>query len=307
MPDALISVQEYSTLLDERYREVVEFILASQKDVRGMIFKMGGMDRRTERKTSIGEYPNIPEFTGQVPYARPYEGYTVEATARTWVAGLRITQDMLEDDLSGIMNGDMFQPMIRASVVTQNKHATWPYNFADSVDTYWYTRSEGLPLASNAHTTRVPGVSTAAGFDNLILDVFSPTTYRAGRIQFRQFRSDVGDLIDEEPDELWLPTDQTPRGMEVLQSARYPDDARNAINPEQGTATLNTLIHWNTTENWAISNKRMREANWEWLDYIPIDYFRIREFDTFQAKWALRGRWTQRIFDWRSHLWALPQ
>lgn len=307
MADALISIQDYATLLDERYREVVEMELASQKDVVPMIFRQSTMDRRTERKTSVGAYGDIPEFKGQLQYDRPYEQYNVEATARTFASGLRITQEMLEDDLSSIMNGDLFRPMIRACIVTKNKHAAWLFNFADSTDTYWYTRSEALPLASNAHTTRTPNVSTAQGFDNLIVDVLSPVSYRGARIQFRQFRDDRGDLIDKEADELWVSTDSEPRGQEILRSPRFPDDNRNAINPEEGSATLKTLVHWNTTDNWAVMNKQLREENCEWLDRVPVDYFKVKEFDTFQAKWAVRGRWTHRVFDWRFACWAIAQ
>lgn len=305
MADALISIQDFATLLDERYAEVVELELASQRDVRGDIFAMDSMDRRTIRKTSIGAYGNIPEFTGQLSYDRPYEQYNVEATARTFASGLRITQDMLEDDLSSIMNGDLFRPMARATVVTQNKHAAWLFNFADSNDVYWYTRSEGVPLASSAHTTRTPGVSTAAGFDNLIVDVLSPTSYRAAAIMFRQFRDDRGELIDQSHDELWVPTDLGPRAYEIIKTPKFPDDNRNAVSPEYNSATIKELIHWNSTENWALMNGQARRDNCKWLDYVPIDYFRIKEFDTFQAKWAIRGRWTQMVFDWRFALWAI--
>jgi hypothetical protein len=173
------------------------------------------------------------------------------------------------------------------------------------VDTTWYTRSEALPLASNAHTTRTPGVSTATGFDNLILDVLSPTSLRGARTQFRQFRNDQGQLIDMEPNELWVTSDNDARADELLLSKQYPDDARNAINPEAGRQTKKVLIHWNSTENWALMNTQARLANCEWLDRIPLDYFKIKEFDTFQAKWALRGRWTNRVFHWNFALWSL--
>ena len=307
MADALISIQDFATLLDERYAEVIEMELASQRDVRGDIFAMDSMDRRTIRRTSIGSYGNIPEFTGQLAYDRPYEQYNVEATARTFASGLRITQEMLEDDLSSIMNGDLFRPMARATVVTQNKHAAWLFNFADSNDVYWYTRSEGVPLASSAHLTRTPGISTAAGFDNLIVDVLSPTSYRAAAIMFRQFRDDRGELIDQSHDELWVPTAQGPRAYEIIKTPKIPDDNRNAVSPEYNSATIKELIHWNSTENWALMNGQARRDNCKWLDYVPIDYFRIKEFDTFQAKWAIRGRWTQMVFDWRFALWAIAQ
>lgn len=307
MADALVSIQDYQTFFDERYRYAVEMELAAQKDVRSMIYRMTTMDRRTERKTSIGAYGDIPEFGGQLQYDRPYEQYAVEATARTFASGLRITLETLEDDLTSIMNGDWFRPMIRASRVTMNKHAAWLFNFADSTDTYWYTRSENLPIASNAHTTRTPNVSTAQGFDNLIVDVLSPTSYRAARIQFRQFRDDRGQLVDAEPDELWVPVDQTPRAYEIVKSRRYPDDARNAESPEYNTAEIKELIYWNTTENWALANKTMREENCEWMDRVPLDYFKIKEFDSFQCKWAIRGRWTTRVFDWRPWLFAIAQ
>jgi hypothetical protein len=300
-------MQDFQTLFDERYRYAVEMDLASKKDIRSMIYKIVPMENRTERKTSVGAYGDIPEFKGTVEYDRPYEQFQVEATARTFASGTRITLETIEDDLSTILSGDWFKPMIRALRVTQNKHAAWLFNFADSTDTYWSTRSENLGIASNVHKTNTPNVSTAAGFDNLIVDTLAPLSYRAASIQFRQFRDDRGQLVDTAHDELWVPTDQAPRAFEIIKSRKYADDNRNAESPEYQSATIKELIHWNSTENWALSNKEARELNCEWMERKPVDYYSIKEFDSFQCKYAIRGRWTIRVDDWRPWLFAIVQ
>lgn len=115
MPDALVDIGAMATLLDERYREVVEQELQDNVDIRGMIYDILQSDRRTERASSIGEMAQVNEFTGQLVYDRPYEGYNVQAVPREFAVGMRITQRMLEDDLTMIFEGDLFRD--RKSVV----------------------------------------------------------------------------------------------------------------------------------------------------------------------------------------------
>ena len=305
MPDALVDIGAMSALLDERYAEVVEEELQDNVDIRGMIYEVIPADRRTMRASSMGEMAQVQEFPGQLIYDRPYEGYNVQGVPREFAVGLRITQRMLEDDLTDIFSGDLWRPMVRASVTTVNKHASRLFNFADADDTYFYTRSEAVALASNSHTTRVAGVSTATGFDNLVTTALSPTNYRAARLQMRQFRTDRGELTDIIGDELWVPPDLEPRAMEILESDKSPDTGNNAMNPERRTATIKVNIHWNDTNNWALMNGKLRKANCKYLERVPIDYFKIKEFDTFQAKWAVRWRGGTQVRNWRFALWAI--
>ena len=120
MPDALVDIGAMASLLDERYAEVVEMELQDNVDIRGMIYDVIPADRRTLRASSIGEMAQVNEFTGQLAYDRPYEGYNVQGVPREFAVGLRITQRMLEDDLTSIFEGDLFRPMVRASVTTVN-------------------------------------------------------------------------------------------------------------------------------------------------------------------------------------------
>jgi len=299
-----VDIANMATLIDERYREVEVFLLSSEDNIIPDLYTVKTSDRNTERKSSVGEFGSWPVFSGELSYDRPYEGYNVSSVHLEYAVGMRLTETMLEDDLSGVWEAEDFEAMARAGMYTRQTDATRLLQLATTNDTTFYTRSEGLPLASNSHTTRVPGVDTSNGFDNLVTTALTPVSYRAARIQMRKFRNDRGQLINLIGDELWVPVDQEPRAQEILQSSQYADSAENRINPEKGTATVKTAIQWTDTNNWSLMNSSLRKKMCTWWERVPIAYRTIGDFETFQVKTSGRGRWSPMVLDWRFMLYA---
>ena len=169
----------------------------------------------------------------------------------------------------------------------------------NSNDTFFYVRSEGVALVSASHTTRTPGVSTASGFSNITTSALSPTSYRAARIQFRRFRNDQGDTIDEAADGLLSSLDLEPRALEITKTPYGLDSDFGNINPEQGTAEVMTWHRFSDTNNWAIVNKAMMKEAMVWWNRVAIEFEMIRDFETKQLKRSGYGRWSTGIKDWR--------
>lgn len=303
----VVDFNSFPTLLDERYREIEQQLLSSEIDMIPDMYTIRESDRRQERRGSVGEFGAWPEFDGELSYDRMYEQYNFTATPREYSVGMRITQRMLEDDLSGIWDGDMYEPMARAGIYTRQQHGVRVLQFATSNDQTFYIRSEGVALASDSHTTRTPGASTTTGFDNLATAALSPTSYRANRIQMRQFRNDRAQIANIIADELWVPIDLEPRAQEILWSDRHPDSAENRINPESSArmpTMIKVAIHWTDTNDWCLMNGALRKRNQSWFERVKPAYRTIGDFDTFQVKVSGRGRWGTGILDWRHMMFA---
>lgn len=301
---AVQDLAAFFTLVDRRYKAIVDEEIAEIEDQLSMWFDVQSSDAFEERLGSIGELGVWDEFQGSIPYVRPYEQYNIVATHREFAQGQRWERTLIDDDLTGIMRGDRYRKMVRSGTVTRQQHGARLFNFAASNDVYFYTRSEGVPLASNSHTTRTPNVSTATGFDNLTTAALSPTAYRAARIQMRHFANDQGHITNTMGDTLIVPIDMEPRAMEILQSTQSPDTANNAINPERGTAKIQVCLYWTDVNDWALCNSRMMKENCIWYNRVAPEYRQIMDFDTIQLKASGYMRYSMGVFDWRWLLYA---
>ena len=296
---AIMDLGAFFTLVDRRYKAIVEQEIAETEDQISMWFDVQTSDSFEERMGSVGELPTWQEFQGSIEYARFYEQYSMVAQHREFAQGLRWERTLIDDDLTGIMRGDRYKKMVRAGIITRQQHAARLFNFAAANDTFFYTRSEGVPLASNSHTTRTPNVSTAVGFDNLATAALSPTSYRAMRIQMRHFANDQGHLANIMSDTLIVPIDLEPRAQEILQTTLQVDSANNNINPERGTAKIAVCLYWNDVNNFALVNSRMMKENCIWYNRVQPEYRQIMDFDTIQLKASGYTRYSFGAMDWR--------
>lgn len=278
----------FPTLLDARYSEILESQLASVQNMIPLIYTETTSDRLEERYSEVGELAIWPEFTGQLTAQSQYEQYDTIFRPREYGTMTIITKRMVDDDLSGIFNGARFRPMVRAGLVTRQKHATRFFEFLNVVDTYWSVYGEGVAFASTAHTTKTPNVSTATGFSNLTTAPLTPTALRAALIAGRKVKTDQGDRADIWYDELFVPVDLVPRANEILRTVAGLDTPYGNENQESsarsGVQKVIGLPYWSSSTNWALTNSLLRQDMLLWIDRIEPMYGRITEFDTLQIK-----------------------
>jgi hypothetical protein len=207
---------------------------------------------------------------------------------------------MIDDDLTGIMRGDRYRKMVRACLITRQVHGARLWNFAASNDLYFYARSEAVPLASTAHTTRSDNVSTAVGFSNLTTSELSPVSFRAARQAGRRIANDRGYISNIIYDKAVVPIELEQRMMEIRESPGDPDSARRTMNPESaGTMAIEVPLYWTDPNNWALVNTALQKENCVWFDRVKPDYKSIVDFETFQLKASGYGRWSFMVLDWR--------
>lgn len=300
----IIDVASFQTLLDRRYREIYDEQMASTVDQLPMFFSMETSDSFEERRGSVGELPIWQAFGGNLTYTRFYEQYNAVATHIEFHQAMRFTRKMTADDQTGIMRGDRYKKMVDSSIITRQVHGARLWNFIASNDTYFYNRSEGVPIASASHTTRSPGVSTTTGFNNTTTAELSQTSFRAERQKMRRFSNDQGYIANVIPDTLVAPIELEQRGMEVLYSPGDPDNARRSMNPEANTAKIVVPLYMTSSTNWGLVNEKMMRDNCVWFDHTKPDFRSIIDFETFQLKVSGYGRWSFMAFGWRWVDWS---
>jgi hypothetical protein len=303
MPASVIDPADFPTLLDANYTRILEYEQASVEDIRPQIYETITTDRLEERSTSVGGLQPWGEFTGQIAFQRAYEQFETRFRPREYAAATVITRRMLRDDLSGVLAGAKFRPMVRAGLVTEQLHATRVFENIDIVDNHWTYRSEGVPLASLSHLTKTPGVSTATGFGNLSLAPLSEVALRAALIAGRKIRSSEGQRMNMHYDALIVPVDLVPLAHEILRTVQGLNTP--ALNESQessarsGITKVIGLPYLSRTSMWVLVNEMMMKDALKWVTSEDPVYGRMTEFNTLQVKnrgYMRHGVWAS---DWR--------
>lgn len=293
--------QQFPDVLDARFARIVDERYNELPDMIDTFFRQVGPgdspQKQDYRTSSVGEFGDIPEFTGSVSYDEVYEGYDGTITPREYAAGFQVERRLWDDELYGIMDGKA-RGLATAYQRTRQKHAAQLFNNAFSVDSTWNSFTEAVALCSNSHTTR-SGASTASGFDNLITGALSAVSLAAARIQMVNFRNDRASRISVVPDMIVIPPDLYQTAFEIVESLGLPDSANNNKNVHQGRYRV---VEWNyltDVNNWFLIDSTMMKDALIWYERLPYQFAMVEDFETLVGKWRLYGRYGHGHNDWR--------
>jgi phage major head subunit gpT-like protein len=289
----------FGDLLDKRVTKMFYDELTQLPDRCSEFFTMDTSKDSFEKWSSIGELGDFTEFNGAVPYGSQAQGYDVVAEHREFANGFQVTRKMYDDDRHGIWERQS-PALANAYMRTRQVHAARLFNNAFVNDSFFYSNSEGIALCADAHTTNASGISTASGFDNLTTSALSATAVSALRIQFRNFRGDVGNKISCMPDKLVYPIDLADRADEIIKSVKQPDTTNNNYNPQGSGRWMGTDWEYlDDTNNWFMLDTKAAKKWVIWFDRIPLDFGKAEEFDSFIAKWRAYCRYSWFFLNWR--------
>jgi len=306
MPGNVMDLEGFPTLLDARYTEIKAEEYQGITDIIPLIYQQRSTDRLDQFHTSVGGLTDWEEFTGQINPQQIYEQYEVRSRPREFATMVIVTRRMVHDDFSGVFqDGLRFRPMVRAGMLTKQKHATELFEMLNINDTRWFVRSEGVPIVSNSHTTRTPNVSTTEGFDNLTTDALTPVSLIAAGIAGRKMRSSEGDRMDLHYDCIILPVDLVPTYNEIANTPLgfdIPGQNQNQASKERmGIRKVIVLPLWTSTVQWVLANEALMKENCLWYTSEEEDYGSLTEFDTLQIKSRGYMRHGPSVDNWR---WA---
>lgn len=296
----------FGDLIDPRVKKLFYNELEQLPDLVGTVYSIEKSNDAYEVSSETGALDDFSEFTGTVSYGSQNQGYDVRMTPLEFTKGIQIERKLYDDDRHNIWQSRP-KELANAANRTRQKDAARLFNNAFSVDTKFYSHSEGVALCSDSHTT-TSGASTATGFDNLITSALSAVSFSAARIQMQGFLDDIGNRYYSMPNELWIPIDLFEVAQEIVKSSGKIDTANNNINVHKDAFTImpseNGWNYMTDTNNWFIADSRLRKRFAVWYERVPLEFAMAEELDTLIAKWRAYMRYGNMYQNWRFILGA---
>lgn len=284
----------FSNLLAPGYRKVV-FETYKERPVEGTaLVNMNTSKRAYEEDFPIagfGTLVNKPE-AGSITYQDALQGTVKRYTWTTYGLGFRITEEMMEDDLYGIMGGRMSKALGRSARNNMEIVMHAPYNNAFS--TAYSGWVSGESLCSTTHALMRGG--TAANRPG------SDADFALGALQaaIEHFHG----LVDESG----IPVVYIPRMVvhsvgdhwavsQVLKSQFLPGGQNNDINQIAQEGLRPHLSHYLTdTDAWFVLADQ-HDVNY--FDRRPATFTNSDDFNTGDALFKLTRRNGSGWSDWR--------
>jgi phage major head subunit gpT-like protein len=221
------------------------------------------------------------------------QGLDTRYTFDTYALGWNITEEAMEDDLSGIFK-KMPQAAGRSMRITRETDGANMYNngfdgtnFADGADGKELFATDHLLLDGSTQKNELSTAAnlTATSLEQALIDIAATTDDR-GLLAYLQPRK-----LIVAPSNEWV-------AKILLQSSQDPDSANNAINPAKDTGLELVVNHFLTDANaWFILCDN-HELNW--IDRVKPEFKEMNggEFETGNLKYKVRARWKRG--------WSLP-
>jgi len=260
--------------------------------------------RAWEEWTSISALGDIPSFNGRLTTLGLTPGYSTKIESKEYAAKT-VASRKLFDDLKYDILTNLAKQLINSAYRVRDKNAVAIFGNATSTAfDFMPSQEEGVALASNSHTTKVQGVSTSSGFDNLGTTAFSATSVAATRILMRKFKQANGERIDTGDNYcLLIPDDLNFKAQELVKTRFELDSENNNVNMQYG---LYQIINWlrlsdYSTTSWGMLDMSSMKDNFKWIQRADAETNNTVDFDTFALMTSVYERHAGGFIDWRSY------
>lgn len=260
--------------------------------------------RAWEEWTSVSALGDIPSFNGRLTTLGITPGYSTKIEPAEF-AGKTVASRKLFDDLKYDVLMNLAKQLINSAFRVRDKNAVKIFaNATSTAFDFMPSQEEGVALASNSHTTKVAGVSTTTGFDNLGTSALNAVSVAATRILMRKFRQANGERIDTGDNyALLVPDDLHFKAQEINKTVLELDSANNNINVQKG---MYTIINWlrlsdTSTSSWGMLDMSTMKDNFKWIQRADAETNNTIDFDTFALMTSVYERHAGGFIDWRSY------
>jgi len=254
------------------------------------IFNLRTSNRQYEKDSYVSGFGLVPKKTEGTPstYDDPIQGYATEYTHDTYSLAYRVTKEMGEDDLYRIVS-KMPASLGRSMRITIDTDGA---NQLNNAETAGKTGGDGLTLLNTAHTLANGGTQKNRLTSAADLAMSS----------LEQALIDISETLDDRslpmhliPRKLVVPVELEWTAQKILRSGSDPENANDQYNPARGMLQLAVNHYITDADAWFILCDE-HEMNWFWR--VRPDHYQDNDFDTDDAKFKVRARW--------SRGWSIP-
>jgi len=218
------------------------------------------------------------------------QGWKTTYTHTTYAGGIRITQEMYEDDLYGVMK-DLTGALARSA---QQRKEVDVANILNRAENAAYVGADGVELISAVHPLSIGGTQSN--------ELAAAADLDASSLQ------DAIDVLETAQDErglniamraklLVVPPALQYTAYELLKSEFKPGTADNEVNAIGAKGLQFVVNHYLTdSDAWYLLSD---EHKINLFDRIPISFYKGNDFDTDDCKFKARMRYSSGWSDWR--------
>lgn len=300
----------YTKLLFEGLKKVSvdRQTFVEQSNMIDKIYTRVSSGKAMEEFYSVGQVPDVQDFTGRFSELSMVPGYSTKIEAKQFGGFVETERTLMDDEQYGVMTlGSIEAGLVDAANRGREDSAVKVVANATSSSYDFITnQEEGVALASNSHTTKTVGVSTTTGFDNLGTSVLNKTSAAATRILMRKFKNPLGRRYSTNRRWGLLVSDSNEFKAGELNNTPWGlDSGERTVNMQ---ASMYQIIIWERMEdfsvsNWAMVDLDMMKKNMIFLDRIKGETERERDFMTKAIRQSIYDRYSLGFIDWRHIFW----
>jgi len=268
------------------------------------VFNVGSSKRAYEEDIEISSLGMaVPKPVGApIVYDLPYEGKVKRYTHVAFGLGFRVTREMYDDDLYGIMRR-MSQALAKSMKVTQEVYAWNIFNHAFNPA---YPGPDGKPLCASNHPD-IAGHAGSGPFANRpAVDAdLSPASLQSAISAFETMTDDRGIPLVIRPKLLLVHPNNKWAARELLESEYKPYTGDNEINVLADEGLKYMICHYFTDEDmyFLVAGKDDHYLNYFWR--VRPEFGHDDDFDTMDAKYRSYERFSTGFSGWRG-VWGSP-
>jgi phage major head subunit gpT-like protein len=254
------------------------------------IFNMATSKRQYETDSYVSGFGLIPKKTEG--HAKTYDdiiqGLETEYTHDTYSLAYRITKEMWEDELYGAITR-MPAALGRSMRITIETDGANQLNNAFNTA---ITGADGQELCDTGHV--LLGGGTQKNELTASADL-SMSSLEQAMVDIAETTDDRGLTLHLVPQKLIVPVELQWTAQKILRSDSDPNNANDQFNPAKGSLQLIVNHFLTDADAWFIE---CTEHYMYWFWRIKPDHQRDNDFDTDDAKFSTRARW--------SRGWSMP-
>lgn len=271
------------------------------------IYRTVPSNRAWEEFFSVGQVPDITDFTGRLSQLDVTPGYSTKIEASQFGGYVEQQRTLIDDEQYGKLRDISAGLVDSAYRVREDNGVKVVSNATSSAFDFISNQEEGVALASNSHTTKVVGVSTSTGFDNLGTSAPNPVSVAATRINMKKFKSPIGKpWTGSRRFGILTPPSQLFKFQEIVQTKIGVSDAsgfsaEHRKNVQEG---LYEIIEWERMEDtsatsWAMVDLEMMKKMMIYISRVKAETEREIDFMTKSVRQSVYERHAFGPIDWR--------
>jgi phage major head subunit gpT-like protein len=288
---------QFADLIDPAFRKEYWGEYNDYPKVMEQVFNVLSSDRNYEKTTGVSGLGLVPQKkeNEDVIYDDSVQLYDKTYTHTTYGLGFKISQEMIEDDLTNAM---MRRPQALARSVAQTRETLAAGHFNNAFDGTNYPGPDGKALCSTTVDPH-PGYGAATYANSATGAALSHTAVMAARKRMMKVQDHRGLYVQLDPKILLVPVDLEEDAYIITKTERVPGSAnwdKNLLD-NKGLESIVWRYLTSTTAWFILSPKQQHELTW--FDRIKPQFQRDSEFDKDVAKWKTRFRCSSGWNDWR--------